>query len=78
MVLLGQAAWEFGAGTFAGLFVGMFAYLFISTILNDLIQISVPELFSTTGFIIVLLIALRIGQWRVNYWRHLTQDDPSE
>lgn len=78
MPLVGQAVWEFGAGTLAGLFVGMFAYLFVSTILTDLIQIPAPALFSTTGFIIVGLIALRIGQWRVHYWRRLNQDDPNE
>ncbi len=65
--------WEFLAGTIGGWFVGMFGYLFVSTIIQSVLSRPVPDLFSATGMIIVLLIAIRIGQWRVGYWRRLNE-----
>lgn len=67
------ASWEFLAGSIGGWFVGMFGYLFAITILQNLLSLPVPELFTTTGMIVVLLIAIRIGKWRVGYWRRLNQ-----
>lgn len=68
--------WEFLAGTIGGWFVGMFGYLFASTLLESGLGLQVPDLFSTTGMIIVLLVAIRIGQWRVDYWQQLNQAPP--